>query len=268
MKLIGPRRPQGRALVGGVLVAILSGAIPAAAQYPAGGVAPRARPDAPRLVRQSLTYMASLHQGMTVRPVGERVIQVAPTQYGGYNAWEVVETRGAGAAAASDTVIADYLGFQALHWGAYQPMPNGSSGAPAARASVEFRADSMFGVISAPNGRRSIFSGVPAGSYVSAGHFEAALQVLPIGPDFRDSATVLATDLARTLALPAEIVVTGEEKLTTPAGEFDCWQVAVSTTLGRTQYWLSRTDRTVVKTVQTIPETGDVLVYLLTRISR
>ena len=72
------------------------------------------------------------------------------------------------------------------------------------------------------------------------------LRALPIGAGWRDSAFVIATDLARTTPLAAVITVTGEEPLLTTAGTYDCWIVTLGTDMGQTQYWISKADRIVV----------------------
>jgi hypothetical protein len=233
-------------------------------------VAPRIRPDGAGLSPVVLTYVATMQQGTEMRPLGERTVQLARTTYAGLSAWEIVETRGAGASAAVDTLVVDYLNLTPFHWGATQPMPALPGGTPpiGARIAAEFRSDTILGVMSSPAGRRSMIAAVQPGAYVTAAHFEVALRGLPIAaPNWRDSTWLLVSGVGKTSALAASMQVTGEENLITTAGSFDCWIVTLTTELGSTQYWVSKTDRIVVQSSQYIPEMKGILHYQLSRIS-
>jgi len=102
---------------------------------------------------------------------------------------------------------------------------------------------------------------------LTAGHTETALRALPIGAGWRDSTSVVLTDVAKTSVVAGAITVTGEEHLLTTAGTYDCWVVLLATDVGQTRYWVAKADRIVVKTSQTLPESGDTLEYSLTRVS-
>jgi hypothetical protein len=235
-----------------------------------GFIAPRIRPDGGGLSPVVLTYVATVQRGTDIRPLGERTVQLSKSTYGGLSAWEIVETRGAGASAAVDTLIVDYLTLTPFHWGATQPMPALAGGMPpiGARIAAEFRSDTMIGVMSSPAGRKTLLVPVQAGAYVTAAHFEVALRGLPIAaPNWRDSTWLLVSGLGKSASIPADMRVTGEEKLVTTAGSFDCWIVTLSTDSGTTQYWVSKTDRIVVQSSQLVPETKSVLQYQLSRIS-
>lgn len=235
-----------------------------------GDIAPRIRPDGGTLSPVVLTYVATLQRGTEIRPLGERTVQLSKTTYGGFSAWEIVETRGAGASAAVDTLVVDFLTLTPFHWGAMQPMPALSGGMPpiGARVAIEFRSDTMIGVMTSPPGRRNIFTAIPGGAYVTAAHFEVALRGLPIAaPNWRDSTWLVVSGIGKTSSIPADMRVTGEDRLMTPAGTFDCWIVSLVTELGTTQYWVSKSDRIVVQSMQVVPETGAVLQYQLSRIS-
>jgi hypothetical protein len=233
-------------------------------------VAPRIRPDGGSLMPVVLTYMATLQRGVELKPLGERAVQLTKTTYAGLSAWEIVETRGAGASASVDTLVVDYLTLAPYHWGATQPMPALGSGVPpiGARIAAEFRGDTIIGVMSSPAGRRSLIAALQPGAYITAAHIEVALRGLPIAaPNWRDSTWVVVSGVGKSTAIPAAMHVTGEDKLLTTAGTFDCWIVSLTTELGSTQYWVSKSDRIVVQTMQLVPETGAVLQYQLARIS-
>lgn len=231
-------------------------------------VAPHIRPDASKLDPVVLTYIATIREAAdSARSLGERSVQLTRTTYAGQQAWEIVETHGAGANASVDTLVTDYATLTPLHWGATQQMPTSGSLAAAARIVIEFRVDSMIGVINAPSGRRTIIAPMPGGAFLTAAQTETALRGLPLAAGWHDSVAVVVTDVAKTVVVPAQLVVTGEEQLLTTAGTFDCWVVSLTTGVGQTQYWVAKADRIVVKTSQTVPESGDVLEYTLTRVS-
>ncbi|HEY6218929.1 MAG TPA: hypothetical protein VIV65_02660 [Gemmatimonadaceae bacterium] len=233
------------------------------------GPAPHIRPEASQLDPVILTYLATLTPagGLdSARSLGERSVQLNKSTYAGAPAWEIVETRGTGAIASVDTLITDFTSLAPFHWGASQPLPG--SIATSAKLAVEFKGDSMIGVLTAQSGRRTILGSFPSGSYFTAGQIETALRSLPIGAaGWHDSATLVVTDPSRSTVVPAALAVRGEDHLLTMAGTYDCWVVVLSTDVGQTQYWVSKSDRIVVKSSQIVPETGDLLQYTLTRVS-
>ena len=230
----------------------------------------RVRPEASRLDPVVLTYIATLLPAGGIdsaRWLGERSVQLSRTTYAGAPAWEIVETHGSGANASVDTLIADLSTLAPLHWGATQQLPSSGSMGVAAKVTAEFRPDSMMGVITAPSGRRNMIQTIPVGAFVTAAQMETAFRALPLGPGVKDSVDLLLTDVARTVAVPATLAVTGDDRVTTTAGNYDCWVVVLATAVGQTQYWVAKTDRIVVKTSQLVPESGALLQYTLTRIS-
>jgi hypothetical protein len=235
-----------------------------------GEIAPRIRPDAGGLSPVVLTYVATLQSGTEIKPLGERTVQLAKTTYGGLSAWEIVETRGAGSSAAVDTLVVDYLTLAPFHWGATQPMPALPGGTPpiGARIAAEFHSDTILGVMSSPAGRRNLIAAVQPGAYVTAAHFEVALRALPIAaPNWRDSTWLMVSGIGKSSSLAASMQVTGEEKLITTAGSFDCWIVTLTTELGSTRYWVSKADRIVVQSSQYVAELKSTLQYQLSRVS-
>jgi hypothetical protein len=227
----------------------------------------RIRPEASALAPVVLTYFATVTDTTGPRVLGERSVQVATTTYGGEPAWAIIDTHGAGATASVDTVVADMASLAPFHWGATQQMPTSLMTSVAAQVSVEFRADSMFGVISGPTGRRTLVGPLPGEALLTAAHLETALRALPIDFAWRDSVTLAVTDLSGMVAVPGELAVRGTEQVQTTAGTFDCWMVMLTTPVGSAEYWVSKVDRIVVKSAQTVPESGERLEYTLTRIS-
>jgi hypothetical protein len=259
---------MNRAVTVALVTALFAASVAAPGQVPPrSDSSQRARPDASHLDSIALTYIATLQHDTSTRSIGERTVQLNRTMYAGQQAWEIIETHGAGANASVDTLIADFDTLTPLHWGATQQVPTSGTVAAAARIAIEFRADSMIGIITAPSGRRTIVAPMPGGALLTAAQTETALRALPIVAGWRDSVAVVVTDVAKTTVLPAELVVTGEEQLVTQAGHYDCWRLTLSTDVGQTRYWVAKVDRIVVKTSQVLPESGDTLEYTLTRVS-
>ena len=72
-----------------------------------------------------------------------------------------------------------------------------------------------------------------------------------------------------TRVLPGEFEVVGQEKLTVPAGSFDCWIVSLTTDVSQVTYWVDKRDGFVVKTSQAaLQYNGGLFTYTLSRIAR
>jgi hypothetical protein len=216
--------------------------------------------DGSRLRPGSLVYTARLRRGDTTMTIGERTVSVVPTSYGAIDAWLLLETTtGPPQYALSDSVVVERGTLRLMHWGSYVDFTRGVA---------EFRSDSMFGGVTSPASRRTIIAPMPGNTLFSASVTEAALSIYPLIPDLRDSVTVAVNDPARTLTIRAELAVLGEERVTVAAGTFDCWLVALTTDAGGPTYWVAKTDGTVVRSSQIVPESGGMLTYELARVTR
>src|SRR6185295_12713765 len=106
-----PRRPRGSGpdlraadMRRAVAASIISMIAVASAGGQGVGVAVRpgslglahARPVATNLDPVVLTYIATVQHDTSSRPLGERTVQLTRTMYAGSQAWEIVETHGAG----------------------------------------------------------------------------------------------------------------------------------------------------------------------------
>ncbi len=260
--LMGKAHATGRA--GGrwwrVCVCVLGIALRARAQGSTDSLPPVPHPlDANRLQAVTLTYNATLRRGDTTRALGERTVQVASMNYGGGPAWLLIETRGAGENALADSLIVDRLSFQPLHW---------ASTLGRSRLGAEFRGDTIFGALMTPAGRRPMVGEIPGTALLTSAMTEAALSLYPLAPNWRDSVLVAVTNTPRTVVLHAEVAVLGEARVTVPAGSYDCWLVTLTTEAGGPTYWVSKRDHVVVRSAQLVPESGGMLTYELSRMSR
>ena len=216
--------------------------------------------DAARLQPTTLVYQASLKRGDSTRVLGERSVALASAVYGGQGAWLIVErTQGAAQYALLDSLWVERATMHPLHWSTY---------ADFTRVIAEFRADSVFGGVTSPAGRRTIVADLPASALVTAGMSEIALPLYPLAAGFSDSVSVVATDLARMVVLRGALDVLGEERITVPAGTFETWLVSLTTDAGGPTYWVAKKEGIVVRSTRLVPETGALLAYDLTAISR
>lgn len=182
-------------------------------------------------------YATSLDHDTVSTPYGSRIVSLAAATYAGAPASLLVETRLSPIDTARDSLFVDPVSLAPLHW-------IGTIGQ--AQIAFEFRGDTAYGGTSAPTGRRSEVTIVPAGTLVSAAMLETALRALPLAPGYQDSTNTLSVNLHDETLVPTTLSVIGRETIRVPAGSFDCWVVSVHAgDRGRGLYWVS-TDRHVV----------------------
>jgi hypothetical protein len=51
------------------------------------------------------------------------------------------------------------------------------------------------------------------------------------------------------VSFPVQLRVTGDERITVPAGTFDCWRLAVDASVGMQTYWVRKSDGVGVRAV-------------------
>jgi hypothetical protein len=244
-----------RRLVGLLLIA--SAAVGAQSQAPEA--AHRQRIDGTGLKAGQFVYQTTLERDAGTTILGTRTVTVSPTTYAGGPAWLVLETRTGDGIGAIDSLFADRTSLRAVHW---------SSTLGEARLAAEFRGDTMYVGLTSPAGRRSMTSTVPGGSLISAGMLETMLRLVPLETAWEDSATTLSVSLGGSTVLPTRIAVIGDDRVRVPAGEFDCWVVAVHADPARGLYWVTKHDPVVVRSALDVPALGGAqLVNALTRSS-
>jgi hypothetical protein len=171
-----------------------------------------------------------------------------------------LETRSGDGTPYTDSLFTDLSGLRPMHWSAML----GTS-----RLAAEFRGDTVYGMTSAPAGRRSMVGALPNGAIVSTAMLETVLRLLPLQIAYEDSATIVSVTLASNAALPTRFAVIGEDRVRVPAGTFDCWVVSVRADAGRSLYWVTKRDPIIVRAALDVPTMGGAqLIYALTRIGR
>lgn len=192
--------------------------------------------------------------------LGTRTVTTSIITYAGAPAWLLLEQRSGDGVSHTDSLITDLLGLRPLHW---------SSNIGASRLAAEFRGDTVFGATSAPSGRRSMIGVIPSGSFVSSAMLETVLRLLPLQSAWEDSATTASVTLGSNTVVPTRLAVIGEDRVSVPAGTFDCWVVSVRADPGRALYWVTKQSPIVVRSAMDVPSLGTAqLIYALTRIGR
>ena len=238
------------------------------AQVPVGDTSRKSPPDSsqrkqgidPRLLTPgAFVYDMSLERDASTTPLGSRTVSVAAAPYAGAPAWLLLETRIGDRIAASDSLFVD-PSLHPQHWSAMLGQ---------ARLAAEFRGDSAYGATSGPTGRRSIVMAVPARTIVSGAMLETILRIAPIQVGWEDTVATLTVSLTGASVSPTRIYVVGEDRVSVPAGTFDCWVVAAQSEGSKGLYWVTKRDPIVVRSTLDVPALGGAqLVSALTRIAR
>lgn len=214
--------------------------------------------DATALRPGQFVYQTTLEGAVATSVIGTRTVTVSATTYVGAPAWLLLETR-TGSGGAVDSLLTDIANLHPVHW---------SSTLGEARVAAEFRGETMYAGLSSPAGRRSMMSAVPSSSLVSAAMLETVLRLVPLHMAWEDSATTLSVSLDGNTVLPTRLSVIGEDDVRVPAGQFDCWVVAVHADTARGLYWVTKRDPMVVRSALDVPLLGGAqLVNALTSVN-
>ena len=96
-----------------------------------------------------------------------------------------------------------------------------------------------------------------------------ALMATPVSATWTGSATLLGwAVIDRDVVTPIELRVTGEERITVPAGTFDCWRVSIRIGRQEISYWMRKSDGLGVRVLdESDAATNGVRETLLTRVT-
>ena len=98
---------------------------------------------------------------------------------------------------------------------------------------------------------------------------ESILRIAPIQVGWEDTVVTLSVSLTGASVSPTRIYVVGEDRVTVPAGTFDCWVVAAQSEGSKGLYWVTKRDPIVVRSTLDVPALGGAqLVSALSRIAR
>lgn len=96
-----------------------------------------------------------------------------------------------------------------------------------------------------------------SGPYLSDALAPVLLGATALGSEWRARFSILGWAVRDgDVSFPAQLRVVGEERVTVPAGTFDCWKVAVEASLGMQTYWVRKSDGVGVRALL---ERGDAM---------
>ena len=183
--------------------------------------------------------------------IGTRSVSVQRGQYAGAPAWVIVESRLGNAPAMESLFVTPAL--RPVHLAASQG---------GARIGAQFGRDSMYAVATSPVARQNIIMAAPADLLVSSTLVEVVLPLLPLGPDWSDSARVLSIEPTAAAIIPAVIAVLEQEELQVADARRPTWVVALRTEPRYVLFWIDRETGAVAR-VQHALRGGVILEYRL-----
>lgn len=190
-------------------------------------------------------YRLTITRDTTVVSLGDQQFSISTLDYAGTPALVFARAGQQGVTATIDSLIVRRADLRPLHWIA-------SLGV--ARVAAEFTPDTIFGAMTSPLGKQTIVLPNRADLLVNTMSVDAVLAALPLAAAWRDSATMLVVDAGGTALTPATLAVEGEERITVPAGEFDCWIVGVETERASARFWVTKQGQIVARSEQSLPD--------------
>jgi hypothetical protein len=240
-------------------IAVASGSLraqatPAAAPPRTDSVTHRLTLDASHLQPGQYLYQLSLMRDSASTPIGDQLFVVSTLDYAGTPALLFVRNGRQGVALASDSLVVRRDDLRPLHWIATHGL---------ARVAAEFTPDSVFGAMTSPLGKQNVVLPNRGDLLVNTMAVDAVVSSLPLSLAWRDSASLLVIDAGGSALTPATLAVEGEEHVTVPAGEFDCWIVSVEAERASERLWVTKQGQVVVRSEQVLPDLGATLVRTL-----
>ena len=253
----------------GVLLAALTaaalGAVSLAAQEPTAApdvvapapeidsLAPLDRLDGGSLRAGASSYRLTLVRDVGPTTLGTRVVEVSESSLGGTPTWLFVEHRTGTAVPTADSLWLTRADLVPLRWVA---------SVDRTLLAASFTRDSVFGAVQSYAGRFSFAAGVLPGVLVTPAMTEKVVELLPLRVGYRAGASLLLVDVGTPRALPAELAVEREERISTAAGDVDCWVVSLRAGALEERLWVDKSRRAVVRTEQGTA-TGRVVAELI-----
>jgi len=205
--------------------------------------------DSTRVQPAHFLYRLSVTRDSIITALGDQRFVISSLDYAGTPAFLLARDGQQGVAALSDSLVVRRVDLRPLHWISIHGV---------ARVAAEFTPDSIFGAMSSPLGKQNVVLPNRADLLVNTMSVDVMLTGLPLTSTWRDSATMLLVDAGGSVITPVVLSVEGEEHVSAPAGEYDCWIVAVETERGSERLWVTKQGQIVVRAEQILPELGGV----------
>jgi hypothetical protein len=201
--------------------------------------------DASKALPTLSSYRLLLTRDTVSSPLGDQQFAVTAVDYAGTPALLLARSGGQGVTMVSDSLVVRRSDLRPLHWIAAQGV---------ARVAAEFTPDSVYAAMTSPLGKQNIVLPNRADMLVNAMAVDVIVTALPLATAWRDSATMLVMDAGGAAMTPVTLSVEGEERITVPAGEFDCWIVAIEAERASGRLWVTKQGQLVARSEQILPE--------------
>lgn len=199
------------------------------------------RPNGTLLRPGSFVYQLAARRDTLIVPLGIRTVQVTESTLGGAPGWLIAESRTGSAVSTSDSLYLARADLSPERWVATIGQ---------AQLAASFTRDSMFGAMQTYQGRSSFVHPLPAGALLTPGMVERIVEMLPLQPGYRASATLVFLEMGSPRTVPAELLVEREETVALPDRTVDCWVVLLRAGPLEQRLWVSKEAPRVVKTEQ------------------
>lgn len=242
--MIGRRAP---------LVVVVALTVGASVRGQAQDSVPRFAPPNGLLLRAgSMAYQISLRRDTVTTSLGVRRVEVSEASLGGVPGWLVAESRTGTAVTTSDSLYVHRADLSPERWAATVGR---------AQLAVSFTRDSMFAAQQSYQGRSSFAAELPAGALLTPAMTDRILELLPLAPGLRLSASLVQVEWGAPAVVPALLTVDREESVALLDRLADCWVVTLRAGALEKRYWITKEAPRVVKTEQATP--GGLLTELL-----
>jgi hypothetical protein len=201
--------------------------------------------DASKIQPGRFSYRLLITRDTVVSPAGDQESSIVALDYAGTPAYVLARSGQQGVTALTDSLTVRRTDLQPLHWIANQGV---------AHVAAEFTPDTIFGAMTSPLGKQTIVLPNRGDVLVNVMSVDATLAALPLTATWRDSATMLVVDAGGTALTPVSLAVEGEEHITVPAGEFDCWIVGIETERASARFWVTKQGQVVARSEQPMPQ--------------
>ena len=203
--------------------------------------------DAMKVQPALFAYRLTLTRDTITTAIGDQSVSISTLDYAGTPALLLARVGAQGVAMAGDSLVVRRDDLRPLHWIASHGL---------ARVAAEFTPDSIYGAMTSPLGRQNVVLPNRADLLVSSTAVDVVLMSLPLGAAWRDSAEMLLIDSGGAALTPVTLSIEGEERVSVPAGEFDCWIVSLETERAWSRVWVTKQGQLVVRAEQILPELG------------
>ena len=254
--------------------------LPAAALAQSPGPVATTNTDGSRLRAGTWTYAVRSRWGVSIPPLSVTEITLAQTTFEDQNAWLLIQRQ---LRAPDSLPIAEWDGHtpaeslppEAWRWRKVSNLPQAFAGSadtvwlagadllPLARVAARegYRREERYhedhATVSITTGsftetrsigRLEVEPVQAAGLMLRQDVLLAQLQGLPLTRDYRGTVNGVALGWQETYLITAvDLAVTGEERVTVPAGTFDCWRVQVGPMEGLVTLWVAKDGQWLVR---------------------